>query len=962
MSARWQQIRTLAADVRRRYADHVGQPLSMPLDVHAVVNELFLLTAFDDPTLDTRINGELNAAIGSIRLRPGMSAERQRFVIAHELGHFVIEDGGVFADDDTTIDERTGGDNSHDGGVLRAYNTRERQEHEANLFALELLTPAADVWHMVQQPGWTPFAIAQHFGVSLDAAMTQLVNVCCLEPLALETVQPPPHPLAPDDHQQAAVDAALPTLVLAGPGTGKTRSIVAKYVALVDEGVDPASILALTFSNKAAEEMRARIIQALLATHPDLVGRVDVSTFHGWGLNFLKQYGHHIGLSPDVQLLSSGDLFVWLKQHVDQLPLDHFKRLDQPAANLPALIGAISRAKDELCDPAAFRVLAEAEAERVVLVAEQEHAGKTTKTAQQARAAAHKKAAKLRELAAVYECYEQFLRNEHRLDYGDLIKRSVEALHLPAVAADAQERYQYILVDEWQDINYASGQLVQLLDGGRRHVWAVGDGWQSIYRFRGASPVNLDQFATMYPSATTATLVHNYRSYQAVLNASHALMADDPQFTQRPPLVAVRGDAPNIVVEWVAADEAAEHAAIAHNIVRRVRGRVKRLHRTAPIASKVRRKLQRCVFVQRRRRWSDHAVLCRTHAQAAQIAAVLRAHGIPVAGGGTVLDDPMVKDVLAMCAFVGDGHDAALLRLLLTGEHAISTTDLHTLVHIATVTERSLPHVVRDTATQEHLSDEAQATLHALYTLRHALSTKRDAWRIITRHLFVHSRVMRTHIVRAAQGDWGAQRTLTLVGQLVLLARQFARQTRSGVRDAAAFTTYIRDLIEGGEAPKVPALDGAANVVHVFTVHAAKGLEFPIVYVPGLTDGQFPPRPQMGLVPPLPSLAHGTPSAAHDEERYLLYVAMTRAQDRLVLSRTAARHNKPLARSSLLPGGPNGATAPWPVRTLPPLQVHTPITPTLMIHHTPTITMPIPASSLDTYAECPRRYLYQYGY
>ncbi len=157
--------------------------------------------------------------------------------------------------------------------------------------------------------------------------------------------------LPPDPEQQAAVDAPLPLLLAAGPGTGKTRSIVAKYIALVRQGVDPATILALTFSNKAADEMRGRIVAALRRERQELAGRVDISTFHAWGLNILRTYGQRIGLPLDIQLRDTGDLYLLLTRHLADLQLDHFKDLSNPSRHLLAIIKAISRIKDELRTP-----------------------------------------------------------------------------------------------------------------------------------------------------------------------------------------------------------------------------------------------------------------------------------------------------------------------------------------------------------------------------------------------------------------------------------------------------------------------------------------------------------------------------------------------------------------------------------------------------------------------------------
>lgn len=960
MSVRWQQIRALAAMTRARYATELGAEPPLPLDVHDLAEQVYLLSAFPDPTLDARIDGELNPALASIRLKPGLSSTRERFIVAHELGHYVLEGADAITQDDAaTLDERASGEEQPEAGVLRVYNTRERREQEANLFALELLIPAEVLSQLVTQPDWTVAGLAEAFGVSTDALRTQLIAVCCLEPVTDATLAfESPAAFAPDPDQQAAVAAPLPTLVVAGPGTGKTRSMVAKYVALVNQGVDPAAILTLTFSNRAAEELRMRIMCAMSATHPDLAGRVEVWTFHAWGLDFLKSYGSLIGLPLDLRLAPPGDLYALLLRRIADMPLQHYKVLQRPGRHLPAIMGAISRAKDELYSPQEYRQLVEAEAERRIAAAERETAGKTTKKAQEQRAAAEREAARLRELAALYACYEAILRDEGVVDYGDLMMRAVETLRLPEVAREVHARYHYILVDEFQDINYAAGQLIALLDGGRGNVWAVGDPWQSIYRFRGASAANLADFGTRYPGATSVTLTRNYRSCQPILDAAQALMCEETLATMRPPLQAqrsVRGG--GSVVEWAVPQQQDEYAAIVHDILRRVGGRPLRRARCAQCRSAVRpARAPRSPRWMHRPRWRDHVVLCRNHRQVAAMVAALVAHGVPVDGGGTLLDDPAVKDALAICAVVQTLHTPALLRVLCLADLAMPYDDVCELARLAHADKRSLGRTVQDDTLLDHLSPAGRAALLRLQQIRDMLGHEGDAWRVLTRYLFDLSDVLRQDIARALAGDPSARRTLANLGQLTLLARTFVRQSPPDQRHAGAFVAYVRLLIEAEQVPGAAPLPAGTDAVRVMTVHAAKGLEFPCVYVPGLHQDVFPPKRHGSAIPPLPALVHGPCEDELQEERYLLYVAMTRARDRLVLSRAVNRADKTLRRSVLLPAAP-----PWPQRTLPSGRGCCSVRREQRLTGL-AIQPVVSANSLETYQRCPRQYLYQYGF
>lgn len=962
MSARWEQIRGLAATTRTKYRALLGFDPPLPLAVDDLAEQVFLCTSLVDPTLDPAIHGELNPVMPAIRLASNLTPTRRRFVIAHELGHLVIEGGTtLFLDDQSTLDERANGDVERERAVVQTYNTRERQEQEANLFALELLIPAQSLWQAIQQPRWTVEQLAATYGVSRDALRTQLINVCCLQPVTADNESTTTHvSTALDPEQQAAVGAPLPALVVAGPGTGKTRSIVAKYLALVDAGVDPASIVALTFSNAAAEDMRSRIIATLDSTHTELAGRVEVSTFHAWGHNFLKSYGTYVGLPLDFQLLISGDLFVFLMRHLADLPLEQYKALHNPGLNIRAIMQAISRAKDELYTPEEYGALVEEERERLLAASALETTGKTTKKAEDKRAQTARNAARLRELAAIYARYEALLRAEGIVDFGDLIMRSVAALRILEVAREAHARYQYILVDEFQDINYASGMLVALLDGGRGRVWAVGDPWQSIYRFRGASAANIAEFGSMYPSAISVSLVRNYRSVQGVIEASHRVMTGDPFAATRLVQQAQRPTARrHVVEEWEAEDQASEYAAIAHDILQHVRGRKGNTTRCvrAHRGSMRRAKTPRMAHHVRRPRFGDHAVLCRKHQQVAAIVATLEAHGIPVAGGGELLEYPEVKDLLAICAITRSLNDVGMLRVLTIPEFQLSAGDLEQLVRNADSERRSLQRATRDSTIVYDLSPEGQATLERLGELHDDLVGEHDAWRVLTRYLFDLSPTMRERIRRVERGDTRARRELANVGQLVVLARSFVRRALPSERHAAAFVHYARLLIEAGDVPKAAPVADHADTVHVRTIHAAKGLEWDTVYVPGLQKDVFPPRHQGSVIPEIGGLEHGPLSDEATEERYLLYVAMTRAKQRLILSRTGQHATKAIPRSPLLPLDP-----PWRVRYIPTGRAcRTPRGET-RLRGVPLQASYISASSIDTYEDCPRRYMYQYGF
>jgi len=833
----------LAAETRSSYAVlHGGHDVDQ-LPLVELAEELFGLTAFDDPSMPGAVAGEINLVVRSIRLQPGMPHTRRRFVIAHEIGHAVLAGmpARSWQDLAVTIDEQgTLGDEPD----VRGYHTQSRDEQEANRFARELLIPAARLWNLVQQPGWTIESLAELFGVSIDALLSQLINICGQEPAWLSPrramVSSVRETLSVEQRQ--AVSVRSPALVVAGPGTGKTHCVVARYCYLVDQGAPPDTILVLAFGNRAAGELYERIRHALGSRYPEAVAQVEIATFHGWGLRMLRIFGHRCELPSDARLADRGVLYALLRQRLDELPLVDLARTGETARYLPALLRTILRAKDEGLSSDDFNTEAEAIAVHL--------AGAVPDS--------ERHVARLREVAAAYRCYDALLREERLLDYGDLLLKPVQLLKNADVARSLHGQYQHILVDELQDLNRANLELIQLLDGGRGRLWAVGDPRQSIYDFRGAVPAIMDQLLGQYPGLRVLSLSGSQRSPQAILDAAHAVLGTD----RDPRLVAVRPTRRigRAVVEMVAPDERVEVAALARDIRRRVIQAGSRAAGSA-LTARVRHSHRRGVLrLLRRWRWADHVVLYRSRRQGARLAAALEALGLPVELVGDISEAPEVREALRRC----------------------------------------------------HPSDEQEGELIGSSP---AGAGDTDAYHALAMCLFDHDQGMRERLRKAGHGQWQARRELLRLGQLLLAARGFTDETLPGQRGMSAFREHLQRLRESGEPIGQLQRAAQADVVRVMSIHAAKGLEFPFVYLPALEEGQFIARPRAEEIPSLPRLM---PEAGTEVEqaRRLLYVGMTRAQERLVLTRALQRYGRGARRLSLLPGDEDGHGAPWPVVSL----------------------------------------------
>jgi DNA helicase II / ATP-dependent DNA helicase PcrA len=427
-------------------------------------------------------DGALHRASNAIYISNGLDLDVAAFVEAHEFGHYWIE-----TPSDPAIVPRGSDPGGPEEGTplglkrVEAYSAQELRERYANVFGREFLLPRSEARRLFVDEGQSALDIARNLKVQIGLVHQQLA-------VALLLPEPPPGPeeevksgerLGLDDSQKAAAEhGGSPLLVEAGPGTGKTRTLIARVEFLLSTGVPAASILALTYSNKAAREIRERVAQSM----PAAAAEIWAGTFHAFGLEILRKFGHLADVAAPVRLLDQADVLALLEQDLPVLGLDHYLRLHEPLSELRYILNAISRAKDEVKSADDYTAAAARMAEAARTEEEQI------------------KAAKAAEVARVYKHYEQRMRGEGLVDFADLINRPVEILKKhPEVRDELRGQYQDLLVDEYQDVNRASALLVKELAGDGERLWVVGDARQSIYRFRGAAPVNTRDFEKGLP-------------------------------------------------------------------------------------------------------------------------------------------------------------------------------------------------------------------------------------------------------------------------------------------------------------------------------------------------------------------------------------------------------------------------------------------------------------------------------
>ncbi len=793
---------------------------------------------------------------------------------------------------------------------VEGYSPQERREREANVFAREFLLPVDKLRQSYLNEGLSATAIATQVGVSEALVFHQLTHALLI--VDTDENETKGDKLNLDlDQQKAARVSHGPFLLEAGPGTGKTRSLVERVLFLLERQVEPDSILILTFSNRAAEEVRVRVAQA----NPDAAPRIWIGTFHAFGLELLRKFGAQLGLPARLSVLDPVDAVFILERQLPALPLVYYQNLYAPTTYLGSILEAISRAKDEMVDYT-------------------EYAHWANQMYEQAQASEQIEAAeKAQEVAQVYAFYQQYLEREQLLDFGDLIFRSVILLRTHEdIKQQIRQTYPYILVDEYQDVNRASGLLLREIAGDGKGLWVVGDARQSIYRFRGATPLNMNLFPQDFPGAEIRSLKRNYRSQPVIVNLV-ATLASRIQATQHSPFVpwgAERPDSGGKVLMEIAENREAEGLGIAREIKRQ---------QAAGVA------------------YRDQAVLCRAHSQLASIATNLEQAGIPILSLGNLFERDEVRDLLALLSLVSQGDGRDLIRVARFTEYQIPLEDVLTLLTLARQRGVSFPEALGLAREAAGISSQGQQGFRLLEQQLSNLYLRNNAWSLLVYYLFEYSNYLR--LCLNDRSVTGQQKRLAIFQFLQLAYRQRGMETNNQDQKLA-FLNYVRRL-EIYRADKqlrqISAGEARIDAVRLLTVHAAKGLEFKTVYLPFLGQGYFPAKKQGQPCPPPVGMIAGGKDWHTEEEECLFFVAISRARDMLCLSR-ARHYGRTSNPSNLLtlitdrlphpPGGP----ITWPKEQVV-LDTSGELEPV-------SIAALFKVETLERYLRCPRQYFYEF--
>ncbi len=705
-----------------------------------------------------------------------------------------------------------------------------------------------------------------------------------VDPVPIDTVPPPPSRSAPattaikdlfepetatttaaedrilegltPEQREAVTHAEGPLLIVAGAGTGKTAVITRRIAHLITERrARPEQVLALTFTDRAAAEMEERVDRLV----PYGYTQVWISTFHAFGDRVLRENALHVGLSPDFRVLSRPEQVIFMRERLFEFPLDHFRPLGDPTRHVDALVGLWSRAKDEDVTPEEYA----AYAERL--------AAEAKAHPQDAALAEHSR--QQRELAAAYRVYQDLLAREGRVDFGDLITMTLRLLREhPAILSAYQEQFRYMLVDEFQDTNYAQFELVKLLAGSQRNLAVVADDDQAIYRWRGASYSNITFFAQAYPDARTVVLTRNYRSTQFILDAAYRL---------------IRQNDPDRLEVRHAIDKRLQAMAGPGHLPRHLH--FDTLGSEADgVADRIAENVAAGTW-----RYRDVAILVRANRDADPFLRALNMRGIPSHFSGTrgLYEQEEIRLLTAFLRAVAHPEDSISLYYLSTSPlYEVPAHDLAACMSYATRKNRTLSHVYRHLVEIEgvEVSAEARAVIDRL--LDDLDEMIRLALRFPTGRVLYEYLVMRTGYVGrlAGSGQPEDEQKVANIAKFFDLVARFGEVVP--VDRVPAFVGYLDLLIEAGDDPPTAEVEMDVDAVHVLTLHKAKGLEFPVVFMVSLVSDKFPSRARREPLPLPEALMKDllpTGDFHLQEERRLCYVGMTRARQELFLTSAA---------------------------------------------------------------------------
>ena len=613
-----------------------------------------------------------------------------------------------------------------------------------------------------------------------------------------------------NDQQAEAVQTTEgPLLIMAGAGSGKTRVLTHRIAYLIDEKmINPWNILAITFTNKAAREMRERAVALNPATSETLI-----ATFHSMCVRILRREADHIGYNRNFTIVDPGEQRTLMKLILKNLNLDPKKW------NERAILGTISNAKNDLLDEIAY-----------------EHQAGDMYT---------------QIVAKCYKAYQEELRRSEAMDFDDLIMMTLRLFDKnPDVLAYYQQRYQYIHVDEYQDTNHAQYQLVKLLASRFKNICVVGDADQSIYGWRGADMQNILDFEKDYPEAKVVLLEENYRSTKKILQAANEVIKNNRN--RRPKKLWTQNDEGEQIVYYRANDERDEAVFVASTIDNIVREKVKN--------------------------FKDFAVLYRTNAQSRTIEEALLKSNIPytMVGGTKFYSRKEIRDVISYLNLIANTSDnISFERVVNEPKRGVGPGTLEKLRNFAYEQNMSLLYASANIMLSPIKGKAAQG----VYDFANMILNLRDQLDGLSITDTVEAILDKSGYLDALsmQQTLESQSRIENIEEFMSVTKNFDETNTDGTEDETGIDRLGRFLNDLALIADTDDGEAEAAEVTLMTLHAAKGLEFPVVFLIGMEEGVFPL-----------SRASEEPDEL-EEERRLAYVGITRAEEILFLTNANTR-------------------------------------------------------------------------
>jgi len=652
---------------------------------------------------------------------------------------------------------------------------------------------------------------------------------------------------------EAVTNKEGPLLIIAGAGTGKTTVITRKIAWLLSEGLCKTDeILALTFTDKAARQMLERVDILVPYGYTD----IWISTFHAFGDRLLRENALIAGINPDFKVLNRPEAAVFFREHLFEFNLKYYRPLADPTRFIEAMISLFNRAKDEDISTEEYFTFAQ----ELMLKAKTEPIDP----------AKQEEALSQVELAGAYAKYQELLSREGLVDFANQFYIALELLRKhPLILKKYQQQFKYILVDEFQDTNFAQFQIVKLLAQGYKNIAVVADDDQCIYRWRGAAYSNVLNFMDSFPEAKKISLIQNYRSGQPILDSAYRLIQNN-----NPDRFEIKANINKKLIAVIGEGSALEQKHFDTNF------------READwVVQAIKDKIKTGDY-----KYKDFAILVRSNSDAKAYLQSLNMQDMPwqFSGNQGLYSREEVRLCISFLRIVSNQSDSLHLYYLASSEvYNLNLEDLTLCMHFAKRRNRALYFVFKDLDNITELAGVTSDSRDKIKGIITDIHKFMDISRQQTTGRLLYSFLTETGYLKSLthQANLENETKIQNLAKFFNIVRDFELVAR--VDRVVNFSNYLNLLIEAGDDPSTVEADQDSDAVNVLTIHKAKGLEFRVVFLVNLVNGRFPlPRRRQSLELPDCLIKEILPTGDFhiQEERRLFYVGMTRAKENLYLT------------------------------------------------------------------------------